>query len=258
MDRLRKFLRPCLPMTTALFLLLAVSLAPAVTPAQATDEPDPGEVADVVGSVDVDENDNAVDEESAFSNPAQAQKAENLAIADAIKTDTALDGLIDDLEAAKAVGDPLAIEAAEKAVADRLAEIAGMDHSDAVKNITDLRELGYGWGQIAQELGVHPSALGLGHKYGHTKTHRNNVRSRKGIGYQEDGLAAATARDVKTGWAAAGHGIGARGKGKSAADADSFDSSAAKDKSTGKSNSGKGNDNNGKGNDNNGKGNDKK
>jgi hypothetical protein len=239
----------------ALVLLLALSLAPALTHAQETGEPDPGEVADVVDSGDADENDNADDEESAFSNPAQAQKAENLAIADAIKTDTELDGLIDNLEAAKADGDPAAIEAAEEAVADRLAKIAGMDHSDAVKEITDMREVGYSWGQIAQELGVHPSALGLGHKYGHTKNHRNNVRSKKGVGYQEDGLAATTARDVKTGWAAAGHGIGAPGKGKSAADADSFDSAAAKDKSTGKSSNGKGND---KDKDNNGKGNDKK
>ena len=68
-------------------------------------------------------------EQSAFSNAAQAAHAQNLA--DAV-----------------VANDP------EKDVNATLGEIAAM------------REAGMGWGQIAHELGVHPGTLGLGHTKG--------------------------------------------------------------------------------------------
>jgi hypothetical protein len=68
-------------------------------------------------------------EQSAFSNPAQAAHAQNLA--DAV-----------------VANDP-------------------QKHFDAtLGEIADMRDAGMGWGQIAHELGVHPGTLGLGHTKG--------------------------------------------------------------------------------------------
>jgi hypothetical protein len=59
-----------------------------------------------------------------------------------------------------------------------------------------MRASSMGWGDIAHELGVHPSTLGLG--LGHGKNNKNFSR-------QE--IAEATARNTKTGYAS-GHGVG--------------------------------------------------
>ncbi len=208
-------------------MLLALTIAPAMTSAQETDNVD--------------------DESPAFNNPAQAQKAENMAEAAAKESeDEELAERVDALEAAENdlagldPGDPgyqealEAVENVEKDVVDRLSEISGELEDD----IDKLREEGYGWGQIAHKLGINPNLAGLGNKYGHKKTERNRVRSRHEFG-KKGGISAATARDFKTGWAR-GHGTSVTGKGKGHATADSFDS-ADSGKSKGNS-GGKGND----------------
>jgi hypothetical protein len=207
--------------TMALALLMVLIMAPALTSA----------------------------EEPEFQNPAQAQKALDLAIAGATEPDDELADRIDALEAAEQDLAGLkkkdanyqdavdTVEAAEKAVADRIAEIAAMDEP-TVQKISDLRDDGWGWGQIAQHYGIHPSVLGLGHKYGHTKTHQHRVPSSKGFG-KKGGFSAATARDFKTGWGAKGHGLsaGGKGKGRGAKGAGSLDGkSAGKGRAGGKSN----------------------
>ena len=179
---------------------------------------------DVVGY----EDSSTDDEEANFQNPTQARKAENLAVAEAVKTDTELAGYLNELEAARKNGDQTAIEAAEQKVADRIAEIAGLDHTETRKEIDQMRDDGYGWGQIAHELGVHPSTLGLGHKYGHQNKSYHNVQSMHGFSKKGE-IAAATKRDTKTGHGTKGYGVSSvsRGKGKGAIGADSFDSSSS-------------------------------
>ena len=201
-------------------LILIVFIAmPATLPAQdAKEDPD---IADVVDDGDV-EDDAAVDgEKSAFNNPAQAQKAENLANQAALESDDEeLAERVDALEAAEkelAALDPAdpgyqeaveAVEEAEKGVVDRLSELSGAYKED----ITQMREEGYGWGVIAHELGVHPSALGLGNKFGHSKAERNMEKGRRGVGRKGE-MATATERDVKSGWGK-GHGVSGSGKGQ--------------------------------------------
>lgn len=241
-------------------LLLALAVAPAINHAQDADDPNPGEMADVV---DYGEEDDADDEGPAFQNPAQAQKAENLANRAARDSDDEeLAERVDNAENAEqelaAARERLAnlpedateeerrqavqdvrqarrdVRQSRAAVAERLSEISGELEAD----ITRMREEGYGWGQIAHELGVHPSALGLGHKYGHRNKAGQHARSRHGFGKQGD-ISAATTRDTKSGWGARGHGIsaGGKGRGKGRQGADAFDSAAGgqdKGKSSGR------------------------
>ncbi len=223
-----------LPMI-AMVMLLALVVAPALGHAQDSGDEDPGRVADVMDA-EVDGDDEGDDEKSTFQNPAQAQKAENLAREATRNTDD--EELAERVEKAENAEQELAearerlanlpedateeerreairdvrqarrdVREARRAVAERLSEISGEYKED----ITRMREEGYGWGQIAHELGVHPSALGLGHKYGHKKSDRHNVQSRHRTG-KRDRVSAATARDVKTGWGARGHGVSAGGK----------------------------------------------
>jgi len=72
-----------------------------------------------------------------------------------------------ELEQAEMTGDTEAIEQArqrqseaQKTMEQNLANIAGVEPED----IAAMREAGLGWGQIAQELGLHPGLLGLGHQ----------------------------------------------------------------------------------------------
>jgi hypothetical protein len=196
-------------------LLLLVAAAPVNA-----DNPETTEM-DVAGY----EDSNTDDEDTNFQNPTQARKAENLAVAEAVETDTELDRCLNELEAAKKSGDQTVIDAAEQKVADRIAEIAGMDHSETIDKIDQMREDGYGWGQIAHELGVHPSTLGLGHKYGHQNKSRHSVQSMHGFSKKGE-IAAATMRDTKNGKGNKGHGVSSvgGGKGRGAKGADSFDS----------------------------------
>ena len=218
-------------------MLLTLSIAPAMVSAQDAPVEDQG---DVVDDGDVSEDDAVENEDSAFQNPAQAQKAENVANAAALDSDDGeLADRVDALEAAEQEladsglnsGDEGyqelvdAVEDAEQDVADRLSEISGELEAD----ITQMRKEGYGWGQICHEVGVHPSVLGK--KYGHMNTHQNKHQ----FGKKGD-MSAATARDLKTGWAR-GHGKSVSGKNNGKGKADSFgidNNGKAKGKSNGK------------------------
>ena len=82
------------------------------------------------------------------------------------------------------------MEESEKQFQDKLADITGELDDD----IEAMRASGMGWGEIAHELGVHPSALGLGH----TKNQKS---------FSEREIAEATARNTKNGFAT-GHAVG--------------------------------------------------
>ena len=148
----------------------------------------------------------------AFSTPAQAAHAANLAEAAAAEpneaTAAAQQAVADAQQAlaeAEAAKDPEAIDiatealaTAEDAYATAIAELAGVLTSD----IAEMRADDMGWGQIAHELGVHPGLLGLGH----TKRHRNRITGEIDTINEEAELAEATARNPKSGWAK-GHGL---------------------------------------------------
>ena len=101
----------------------------------------------------------AQEEESNFNNPAQAAKAEALAEAVAEANSEAIAEAEADLADAIEEGDPDAITDAETALADAISDATSVSEQD----IADMRAEGMGWGEIAHELGVHPSTLGLGH-----------------------------------------------------------------------------------------------
>lgn len=137
---------------------------------------------------------------SYFENPAQAQKAINVAEAAAIEDDDAVNQAISDLAEAQASGDDAAIAAAEAALEDaRTNAIASVSDQD-LADIADMRDEGMGWGQIAQAYGVHPSVLGLGNKFGHT--HQNRAKADFSEDYGNNAATmSSTARDMKTGGA---------------------------------------------------------
>ena len=120
----------------------------------------------------------AEDDTSTLSNAAQAQKAENLAQASEAAAQKEAESAQMDLEKAQSEYDSAlsALEAdpenldlqeafslAEQNLNDAataLSSISGV----SVESINEMRASGMGWGEIAHELGVHPSVLGLGAK----------------------------------------------------------------------------------------------
>ena len=127
-------------------------------------------------------------DEPAFANPAQAAKAEALAeaaaevsaqaVADAEQAAEDAQDAVDVAQEAydAAVGTPeegarLAdletaqanLTTANDAVTDTIADAASIDED----SIASMRAEDMGWGEIALELGVHPSTLGLGHRMQH-------------------------------------------------------------------------------------------
>ncbi len=185
---------------------------------------------------------NTVEEEPAFKNAAEAQRAMNLAEAYAAKPDPELQDALDEvsqaqkeLDAAIEAGDEARIEEAEKALEaaqknadDKMAEDTDLTPED----IAQMRDDGLGWGEIAHELGLHPSVLGLGH------TNRNkNKKGDLGEGSWGDGtddqdFKAATRRNFKSGFSQ-GHGASAdKGNQGNSSDNDN------KNNSKGKSNAG--------------------
>jgi hypothetical protein len=179
-----------------------------------------------------------VDEEApAFSNPAEAQRVEQLSAltaqepdAEALAAVDAAEQKAEEVESLKAAydalsADPLATEEAieaartayETALSDyetaqaladeQLAAFAGVSPEE----IQAMREEGLGWGQIAHELGIHPGALGLGHTKGVLNRNRTAAMENEG-----SDLEAATARDLKTGWSkgAGSSASGSQGQGK--------------------------------------------
>jgi len=152
------------------------------------------------------------DQESNFANPAQARHAANLAEAAASEPDQAtLDalGAVEDaesaLEAAKVTGVEEDIAAAEKNLAEaQEAYAAAVEAHTGVlaSEITGMREEGMGWGEIAHELGVHPSVLGLGHT---KEKNKNGFADEQD--FDDSEIGEATARNSRSGWSK-GHGVG--------------------------------------------------
>ena len=116
-----------------------------------------------------------------FQNAAQAQHADNVATQAALQ-----DPIVERaIERAKESRDPRDIRRARRLFNEK------KDHY--VEEISDMRESGMGWGDIAKELEVHPSFLGLGHSKFRAKHHldfKKHTRMRSEI-------KAATARSFK-------------------------------------------------------------
>lgn len=173
------------------------------------------------GAADETTGDLEVADAPAYSNPAQAMHAANLAEAAAMQPNEELDAARQDVLAAE---DALALaeksgSEAEIAAAKSALEEAETSFAEAFEKVTGvfeedilgLRESGMGWGQIAHELGVHPGTLGLGHAKKRERE-AGQIEDDWAVPSEEIGgeteLAEATARDVKGGWAK-GHGASA-------------------------------------------------
>ena len=225
---MRKKKKYCGAILLAVLLGVCTLSAPlsAVT-AEGTDDVEVGSPDDSAGvgetpaepDVDVD------DEISAFNNPAQAQRAANLAEQAAINNDSVKEALQDVEDAQKALDEALtvspdnakaihadAIAAARETLAKaedvyskELADITGVTETD----IASMRDLDMGWGQICHELGLHPSVNGLGH-FKEKHQHQVGIVAEptiSGVNTQE--LVEATARNMQSGWSK-GHGVGVR------------------------------------------------
>ena len=229
-------------------MILALAIAPATVSAQDATEggsqlEDDGDVAD---DGDLDE-DGMEAEESTFKSPNDVKNLEQKTANILGAIDRELADLQADLDAKEAALDDLnpgddgyndalaARNDAQAALENGLAELSGVD----ADTISQMREAGLGYGEICLDLGVHPSVLG--NKYGHQKMSQYNAQARHGFGKKGE-ISAATARDVKTGWAR-GHSKSVSGKSNGKGKADSFgvdNSGKAKGKSNGNSGGGKG------------------
>lgn len=136
--------------------------------------------------------DEGLDETSSFTNAAQAQRAENVSATVFAALNAEEQAEVEAAMAALEDGDEDNDEGAEKTLAAHF----GVRTED----IAAMRDEGLGWGQIAHELGVHPSTLGLGHN----KSKEASFSQGKGA---DDEVAEATARNTKTGWSN-NHGVG--------------------------------------------------
>ncbi len=195
-----------------------------------------------------------------FSNPAQAAKAEALAeavaeaAADTVEaTEAAVAEAREAVTAAQATLDQAAtpeeeaaaqaaleaasanLEAAEAAAAAATAEAASVDMGD----VASMREAGLGWGEIARELGVHPSTVGLGHK--NRNRDRAETRS-KGVGREKSAVASAggkaTGRDMKSGISSTPGARGGKGRALGLDKTSKSAKSGSKESKSGNSNSG--------------------
>lgn len=145
----------------------------------------------------------------------------------------------DDLDRAKSI----------KSRTENAVDEAEQDLREAMSGVVSEEEIAemratMGWGEIAHELGIHPSALGLGHKYGHNQDYVDHYGQKKE--YRERNMAAHrygqnTARDPITGGAKS-YGQ-SRGRGKGAGTAGGIGKSAG----IGSSRGGKGNSGNANG-----------
>jgi hypothetical protein len=136
--------------------------------------------------------DDTIDADKSFySNPAQAAHASQLADKAALSNDEVQQAYDNYQEALDTYGeDSYITKNAEVDFTNKLADITGELDDD----IEAMRASGMGWGNIAHELGVHPSTLGLGH-----------AKNQNSFSDQE--IAEATARNTKNGFATR-HGVG--------------------------------------------------
>ena len=148
--------------------------------------------------------------ESYYSNPAQAAHAAQLA-EKAVQSDQRVQDAIRAYEEARATYLGLKTEATkeeiaaareqltvrEKACTELMAEVAGVASTD----LAAMRASGMGWGDIAHDLGVHPSALGLGQSMSAKSRSRTGGPATGISGIAPEELAEATARNTRNGWA---------------------------------------------------------
>jgi hypothetical protein len=108
------------------------------------------------------------------------------------------DGITQETEEGDETPEGTPLNAAQQAKVDNLAAaVAAAGGTQTAADIEGMRAIGMGWGDIAHELGVHPSTLGLGEKFGHAN---------RNAGLEQQSMAQETARSM-TG-KAKGHGIG--------------------------------------------------
>jgi|LGVE01.1.fsa_nt_gb uncharacterized membrane protein YdfJ with MMPL/SSD domain len=179
-------------------------------------------------------NMSAADEEtSTLNNEAQVQKAENLSVAsqeEAQKTaqadvSTAQENFnsAKDAYAQDATPENLAAMNDAQANLDKVTEDLSNVSGVSQEDIDGMRASGMGWGEIAHELGVHPSVLGLGHT-------KDKARERNSKSFSDD------TSDVSN---QGGKGLGLSGKSQSSGKSDT----AGNNSNSGKGNSeGKGSD----------------
>ncbi len=156
--------------------------------------------------------DNMENTEYSFQNAAQKQHAKNLAIKATLQDQA----VIDAIAKAKESKD---FEEARALFKETLA--------DNTRQISDKRAEGWGWGEIAKDLGVHPKYLGLGHykhkaKYGtHYPTQHYNkseIKAAKAKSYKAQTMKGHASQKYnghhKDRDPASGHGVGhGRGNG---------------------------------------------
>lgn len=177
-------------------------------------------------------------EESYYSNPAQAAHAAQLAEEDAKSNEEVTQAWQDYQDALDALGDDPseeeleAVELLEEDYEDALAEALGTTADE----IEAMRESGMGWGEIAQALDIHPGLLGLGH----TKRKRNRYADEDIADDSSDEaeLTEATARNTKGGYAK-GHSYAASNNGKSKSKSSGVDTADSSVSSAAKSSNGK-------------------
>ncbi|MEA3290185.1 MAG: hypothetical protein U9Q04_08395 [Campylobacterota bacterium] len=110
------------------------------------------------------------DDISELTNEVQVQKAQNLAE----NTQEVTEAKINLADAQEAYDNDPENEELKEALDNAIQQLADMT-DESVNSINDMRESGMGWGEIAHELGVHPSVLGLGH----TNNIKNQERMRE-------------------------------------------------------------------------------
>lgn len=183
------------------------------------------------------------DESSALKNHSQVQKAENLAsesqklsAEEVLEAQENVDTAQEEYDTAKSALDSdlenvalqEALDEAESKLEDAKESLANASGT-SLESINEMRDSGMGWGEIAHELGIHPSVLGLGHNKKNMKEERvRNTKSfeTKNAGYKNEN----------------GNNQGLKGKGNSSNSSSKENSSAS---SKGNSNGNKGG--NGKG-----------
>ena len=167
-----------------------------------------------------------------YQNAAQAMHAANLAAAATLQPDQKTLDAAQNLESAREACDDAKaawdenpesmelqeayelakgeLEKARETYAGAVSDLSGVLQED----ISQMRQNGYGWGRIAHEIGVHPSALGLarGKKKGMIDPAEGeaivetSLESAVGSYSDQEELAEATQRDRKNGWSQ-GHGL---------------------------------------------------
>ncbi len=159
------------------------------------------------------------DLDPAFTSPAEAQRIANLVEAVANQPSPELEAAMAELEAAQAAFDALEGSTDDSAIGAALAELEAaqatvgglMEDASGVtaEDIEAMRAEDMGWGDIAHELGLHPSVLGFGPKQARGLAPEEDQQGFDASMQAE--IEEATARSARTGLSR-GHGL-SRGRG---------------------------------------------